>query len=79
LLVALWILAVAGIAGGIVLLVAPKRVRTVIQDFRTNLFGERWAQRQQMIYTPIVGGIGMIAVGSVLMVLLVTVGPELIQ
>lgn len=79
LLVALWVLAVVGIAGGIVLLVAPKRARAFIQGFRTNLFGERWAQRQPMIYTPVVGGLGMIAVGSGLIVLLVTVGPRLIQ
>jgi len=79
LLVALWALGVVAIAGGVVLLVAPKRVRAFIQGFRTNLFGERWAQRQPMIYTPIVGGLGMIAVGLAIIVLLVTVGPRLIQ
>jgi len=79
LLVAVWILAVASIAGGVVLLVAPKRVRAFIERFRTNLFGERWAQRQPMIDAPIVGGPGMIAVGIVVIVFLLTEGSRIIQ
>ena len=78
-LVALFALAVVAIASGVVCLVAPKRVRAFIQGFRTNLFGERWAKRQPMIYTPIAGGIGLIAIGVVVIVVLLTLGTKAIQ
>lgn len=78
-LVLLWMLAVVAIVSGVVLLVAPRRVRALILGFRTSLFGERWAARQPMINTPIMGGIGMIVIGIVVVVVQLIVGTRAIQ
>jgi len=78
-LVLLWAIAVVGIASGVVLLVAPNRVRALFRGVWTNLFGERWAVRMRMINTPIAGGIGMIVIGIVVIMVLVTEGTRAVQ
>ena len=78
-LVLVWVLALVGVAGGMVLLIAPKRVRAFIQGIRATVFGERWAARQPMINTPIAGGIGMIVIGIVVIMVLVTEGTRAVQ
>ena len=78
-LVLLFVLTAVVIASGVILLAARKRARAFIHDVRTHLFGEKWADRQPMINTPIVGGIGMIAIGIVLIVVLVTEGSRAVQ
>jgi hypothetical protein len=78
-LVLLLVLAVVLIVSGVLMLVAPRRVRAMIQGVRTGLFGERWAARQPMINTPIVGGIGMIVIGIVVVAVLLTEGTRALQ
>jgi len=78
-LVLLLLICALGILAGILLLVIPNVVRRIFEGTWESLQRSNPPRKLRMINTPTIGGIGMIVMGIVIAVILLTHGASALQ